>query len=65
MDRVILALQAHPRGHALRLARCAGVSPARLHVYLAQLEAQDAISSDWAEGPYPRRRRYWLSGNAS
>lgn len=64
MDRLIDALRAHPDAPALRLARCAGISPAKVYVYLAQLEEQDAVSATWADGPYPRRRLYRLSGSA-
>ena len=65
MDRLIEALLVHPNSPASRLAQCAGTGSVKVHVYLAQLEAQDAIVAAWADGPYPRRRLYRLSGRAS
>jgi DNA-binding PadR family transcriptional regulator len=37
-----------------------GGSGGAIYVALASLEAQGMVCSDWADGPKPRRRRYWL-----
>jgi uncharacterized protein (DUF433 family) len=60
LDLVRAALSAHPDAPSPVIARCAGIGPARVYVYLAELETAGEVTSRWADGPYPRRRLYRL-----
>ena len=65
MDLVRTALRVHAEESIFTIARCAGLSVPRLHVYLAELEVAGEVTSRWVtvEGPYPRRRLYRLADN--
>lgn len=40
------------------IGRLAGLGPGKVHVVLARLEGSGRVTSDWADGPHPRRRLY-------
>lgn len=46
------------RAYGFPIARLARLSPSRTNVALARLEEAGQVTSDWADGPWPRRRLY-------
>ena len=64
IDRVKLALElAGTRGAtSTELLRVIGGLSGGLYLALSRLERRGSIVSEWEGMPYPRRRRYWLSG---
>jgi hypothetical protein len=59
-QRVIAAIgQLRPEFATLgRIARLAYLGPGSVVGILARLEGSGEVVSDWADGPYPRRRVY-------
>jgi predicted Rossmann fold nucleotide-binding protein DprA/Smf involved in DNA uptake len=47
---------------AARIARLATVGIAAIYPILARLEERGEITSEWADGPEPRRRVYRVAG---
>ncbi len=43
------------------LWRHSGLSASRMYEALAQLEGRGEVESQFVDGPYPRRRAYWIT----
>lgn len=61
---VIGYLLTHPNSNGAMISKGLGSWSAPIYVTLYWLEKNDVIQSEWAEGPYPRRRLYRLREHA-
>jgi len=60
--KILLAIRdASPKGlSAAELQKATGIWSGRLYVDLMSLETRGMLQSYWVDGPYPRRRLYYL-----
>lgn len=59
--RLLMAFGPEGRHYGLDLGKRSGLRPGRLYPALTRLETRGLITSGWDDGPYPRRRAYWLT----
>jgi hypothetical protein len=57
--KILETLTQRPGSTALQIGEAVGVR--NIYPYLADLEHNGRIWSDWQEGKYPRRRLYWVA----
>ncbi len=58
---ILAALREQPGLSGWPLMERTGLSGGEVHATLARLERNGAVTSDWVDGPYPRRRAYHAS----
>jgi hypothetical protein len=62
LEAILAVLATMPGGaNTSVIADAVGCSVPSLYPDLARLEQDGRVASDWVDGPFPRRRRYWVT----
>jgi DNA-binding PadR family transcriptional regulator len=58
---ILLALQRRGRLNGKQIGDETQLFPGSMYSALYRLEDDGLVASEWAEGPSPRRREYWIT----